>query len=131
VRLFLEEASESEMELFTTALHEVMGPLDRPRYVIPRLADSVRDTWLSSILPSILGRYFQRRQRGRVMLHAVPIALARNKDLVAVFERNWNQYVSPGEALYAYRGAGKELVKEARRRGQVPRGRVHQKEIFM
>ncbi len=131
VRLFLEEASESEMEVFTTALHEAMGPLDRPRYVIPRLADSVRETWLSSILPSIVGRYFQRRQRRRVMLHAVPLALARNKDLVAVFERNWNEHVSPGEALYAYRGAGKELVKEARRRGQVPRGRIHEKEIFM
>ena len=43
------------MELFTTALHEAMGPLDRPRYVIPRLADSVRETWLSIILPSIVG----------------------------------------------------------------------------
>ncbi len=131
VRLFLEEAAEHEMELFTAALHETLGPLDRPRYVIPRLADSIKETWLSSILPSILGRYFQRRHRHRVMLHAVPLVLARNKDLVAVFQRNWNQHVSPGEALYAYRGVGKELVKEARRRGQAPQGRIHEKEIFM
>ena len=131
VRLFLEEAAEHEMALFTAALHETLGPLDRPRYVIPRLADSIKETWLSSILPSILGRYFQRRHRHRVMLHAVPLVLARNKELVAVFQRNWNQHVSPGEALYAYRGVGKELVKEARRRGQVPQGRIHEKEIFM
>jgi hypothetical protein len=131
VRLFLEEASEQEMQRFTAALHEALGPLVRPRYVIPRLADTVRETWLSSILPAIIGRYFQRRHRHRVMLHAVPQELARNKDLAAVYQRHWNRHVSPGEALYAYRGAGKELVQEAHRRGQVPRGRIHQKEIFL
>jgi hypothetical protein len=131
VRLFLEEASEEEAKLFASALHDALGPLDRPRYVIPRFADDVKETWLSSILPSIIGRYFQRRKRRRVMLHAVPTALARNKDLAAMYEKHWNAHVSPGEAIYAYRGHGRELLDQARRRGQTPRGRVHEKEIFM
>ncbi len=129
--MFLEEASEEEAKLFASALHDALGPLDRPRYVIPRFADDVKETWLSSILPSIIGRYFQRRKRRRVMLHAVPTALARNKDLAAVYEKHWNAHVSPGEAIYAYRGHGRELLDQARRRGQTPRGRVHEKEIFM
>ena len=131
VRVFLEDASEEENVLFTQALHEALGPLDRPRYVIPRYTDHIKETWLSSILPSIVGRYFRRRKRRRTMLHAVPSVLARNKDLALVYQRHWNRRVSPGEALYAYRGAGKELIAVARRQGQVPKGHIHKKEIFM
>jgi len=131
VRVFLEKADEEENAVFTQALHEALGPLHRPRYVIARYVDNVKDTWLSSILPSIVGRYFQRRDRRRVMLHAVPSVLAKNKDLADIYQSHWNRRVSPGEALYAYRGAGKELIAEARSRGQVPKGCIHEKEIFM
>jgi hypothetical protein len=65
------------------------------------------------------------------MLHAVPSVLAKNKDLALIYQRHWNRCVSPGEALYAYRGAGKELIAVALREGQTPRGRIHKKEIFM
>ncbi len=131
VRLFLEEARDEEAALFTQALHEVLGPLDRPRYVISRSVHVARNTWLSAILPSFVGRYFQRRELRRVMLHAVPAVLARNKDLVAIFEAHWNRYVSPGEALYAHHGPGKELVAQARRQGWASKARVHEKEIFL
>ncbi len=56
------------------------------------------------------------------MLHAVPSALARHKDLVAIYQGWWNQYVSPGEALFAHRGQGEELVEQMLERGHVPRG---------
>jgi superfamily II DNA or RNA helicase len=131
VRLFLEQASEDDNRLFTAAMHEALGPLHRPRYVIPRLVDHVHDTWISSILPRIVGRYFQRRQRRRVMLHAVPSVLAKNKDLAEIFQRHWNQHVSPGEAIYAYHGTGEELLAEARRKGQVPSSQIHEKDIFL
>jgi len=131
VRVFLEDASEEENVLFTGALQEALGPLDRPRYVIPRFTDHVKETWLSSILPSIVGRYFRKRERRRTMLHAIPSALAKNKDLALIYQRHWNRCVSPGEALYAYRGAGKELIAIALREGQTPKGRIHKKEIFM
>ncbi len=72
VRLFLEGAPPEESEVFTAALHEALGPLHRPRYVIPRYIDRVEDTWVSSMLPGFLGRYFQTRKTKQVMLHAVP-----------------------------------------------------------
>lgn len=131
VRVFLEEAPEEDSRRFAKALHEAMGPLHRPRYVIPRQVDRVQDTWLSKLLPEVVGRYFQRRRREQVMLHAVPSELAKNKRLVAIYERFWNQFVSPGEAVYAYHGTGKDLVDQARRQGQLPKGSFHEKEIFL
>lgn len=131
VRVFLEEATPDESRLFTEALHEALGPLHQPRYVIPRLVDHVRDTWLSSLLPSIVGRYFQKRSRKQAMLHAVPTALARNKDLVAIYERHWNQRVSPGEAIFALRGGADEQIDRARQRGQLSTAWVREKEVFL
>lgn len=130
VRVLLEQANDEEIALFTEALQEALGPLVRPRYVIPRSVDRVQHTWLSRVLPSIVGRYFEHRRREQVMLHAVPSVLARNKDLVAVYQQHWNRLVSPGEAIYVLRGEGERLFAEATDRRQVPRCNVRQKEIF-
>ena len=69
--------------------------------------------------------------REMVMLHAVPSDMAKNKNLVAVYQRYWNSYVSPGEAVFAHRGAGEQMVEEAVQNGMAPRGRIHEKEIFV
>jgi len=130
VRAFLESADEQESALFITSLHQALGPLHRPRYVIQRVVDKFEGTWLSRILPEIVGRYFKRRKRRQVMLHAVPAALAANKTLVAAYQRHWNTHVSPGEAVYAHHGAGEQLLDEARRAGQVPGSAIHEKEVF-
>ncbi len=131
VRLFVENADEADSLLFTRSLQEALGPLGQPRYVIPRYADEIRDTWISSLLPEVLGRYFRKRRRRMAVLHAVPSALARNKDLAAVYARHWNIHVSPGEPLYAYHGEGQRLVEQARRDGRIPQTKIHDKEIFL
>lgn len=130
VRLFLERSEDDESRLFTEALQEALGPLVRPRYVIPRAVDRIEGTWLSRILPDIVGRYFERRARESVMLHAIPSVLAKNRDLVAIYQRHWNRLVSPGEAIFALRGEGQELLDQAQRLGQTPHSHVHEKEIF-
>ncbi len=131
VRAFLENAAEPDSKLFSESLEESLGPLDRPRYVVPRYVYHREDTWLSRILPEVLGRYFLRDRRQMEMLHAVPSALAKNKDLVAIYQRHWNAYVSPGVAIFAQRGEGEELVNRARRAGTVPQGQYHRKEVFL
>ncbi len=131
VRLFLEHADEDENAIFTAAIHEALGPLHRPRYVIPRYVQQVRETWISSVLPEIVGKYFRRRKQQRVMLHAVPAKLARNKEIVSVYQQYWNQHVSPGEAVYAHRGEGERLIEQAIRAKQVPSSEIREKEIFM
>ncbi|MCE9524562.1 MAG: DEAD/DEAH box helicase, partial [Planctomycetales bacterium] len=131
LRVFLEEASTEDSRIFTEALHEALGPLNQARYVIPRLVDRVTDTWLSSLLPAIVGHYFQKRSRGQTMLHAVPYALARNKELVEIYERHWNRHVSPGNAIYALRGGADEEIEHARRKGQLSKAWVQEKEVFL
>jgi hypothetical protein len=131
VRLFLEQADEADSALFAQSLAEVLGPLQRPRYVIPRLADVEQPTVLSRWLPRVIGRYFTRRLRQVVMVHAVPAALSRSKVEAMLFERRWNQYVSPGQAVYAHRGIGRELMDAARQQGLVPTVVPHRKEVFV
>jgi len=131
VRLFLEKASESDATVFSTSLAQALGPLERPRYVIPRFADEIRETWLSGILPEVLSRYCRKRHRGMAALHAVPSALASKKELAAVYALHWNRHVSPGQPFYAHRGEGEHLLQQARRKGCVPRSGIHRKEIFL
>ena len=131
VRLFLENASKEESALFAESLQEIFAPLHKPRYVIPRSFDRLQTTWLSRLLPGVVGRYFQRRESVLAMWHGVPSALAKNRELVSIFERHWQTHVSPGEAKYAYTGAGADIVQQARRSGQTPHGPVHVKEVFL
>ncbi|MEK6258529.1 MAG: DEAD/DEAH box helicase family protein [Planctomycetota bacterium] len=131
VRIFLENASKEESALFAESLQEIFAPLHKPRYVIPRSFDRLQTTWLSRLLPGVVGRYFQRRESVLAMWHGVPSALAKNRDLVSIFERHWQTHVSPGEAKYAYTGEGADIVQQARRSGQTPHGPVHVKEVFL
>ena len=131
IRVFLDQAPEDDCDRFLEAVQQVFGPLQGARYVIPRVVHEIKDTWISSLLPDLLGRYFRKRQEQLAMVHAVPAELARNKHLVSVFEKHWNQYVSPGEACFAYRGKGAELLEHAQRSGLSPHAKIHRKEIFV
>jgi hypothetical protein len=131
LRFYIADAPADEGELFTRSLHEAIGPLHRPRYVIPRDVEVLEETWLSKLAPEILARYLRRRRQRRAMLHAVPSALAKNKELADVFEKYWNMHVSPGQAVYAYHGEGERMVEEAQRAGQTPQARLHHKDVFV
>ncbi len=131
VRVFLQNAPQEDGQLFTRCLQEVLGPLERPRYVVPRYTDEVTDTWLSRILPEILARYVRKRRRRFAMLHAVPSPLAKKKALAMIFGRHWNEYVSPGTPLYAHGTEGRELLERARHQGLVPQSTIHRKEVFL
>ncbi|MHB8899522.1 MAG: DEAD/DEAH box helicase, partial [Thermoguttaceae bacterium] len=131
VRLFLERALPDDGALFAEALREALAPLNQPRYVIPRYADQLSNTWVSSLLPELFARYFRRRDRHLAMLHAIPSVLAKKKELADLFATHWNRHVSPGEALYAHRGPGQELLEKARQHRQVPTSIARDKEVFL
>lgn len=131
IRVFLDQAPESDCDRFLEAVLQVFGPLQGARYVIPRVVHEIEDTWISSLLPDLLGRYFRKRKEQLAMVHAVPLELARNKALVSVFEKHWNQHVSPGAAFFAYRGKGAELIEHAQQSGLSPHAKIHRKEIFI
>jgi len=48
---------------------------------------------------------------------------------VLVFQRHWNEHVSPGEAIFALRGEGADQLEQAKAtQGEVVP--IHEKEIF-
>ena len=130
VRVFLRGATSGENEVFSQAMKEVLGPLDRPRYVIPRQVTRFENTWFSNLLPAVIGKYFQKSSSELAMLHAVPAALAKKKADVLVFQKHWNLLVSPGEAAFAHRGEGLKMLEEALAEPQNS-SIVHEKEIFL
>ncbi|PQO31746.1 DEAD/DEAH box helicase [Blastopirellula marina] len=130
VRVMLEDATAEDSRMFVTALHEALGPLNRPRYIIPRKLKFVRTTWLSRMLPHVLGQYLEKSEDRTVMVHAVPNVLAKNKETVEVYERYWNEFVSPGFPVFALRGDGEGLMRDALKKGMSPAGDFHEKEIF-
>ncbi len=113
-RAFLKGASASDMETFATALAEVFSPLEQQRYMAPREIPLKAHTWLSRLLPDWLGSYFRKRASRLEMYHPVPEALGRSRDRADVFQKHWNEHVSPGEVLYTRSGRGKELLQEFR-----------------
>ncbi len=131
VRAFLKQASVEESRLFSESLAEALGPLEAPRYVIRRFVDYRTETWLSCILPQIFARYFEKQTSRLEMVHAVPIALAKNKSLAAIYAKHWNSHVSPGQAVYARGNEGRELIEQAKSSGLAPEVILHRKEVFL
>jgi hypothetical protein len=110
---------------------EAVGPLQRPRYVIPRFIDDLGDTFLGRLLPEMVRRLFQRGERRIAMWHTVPSALAAKRDVVDVFEEHWGKLVSPGKAVFAKYEKGQQMIDQAVAAGQVPDTIIHNKEIFL
>jgi superfamily II DNA or RNA helicase len=131
IRVFVKNATKDENELFAVSMLEVLGPLDQPRYVIERFVSRRKETLFSRILPEVIGRYFRKVAQELVMLHAVPSALAKNKQLVAIFEKHWNRFVSPGQTIFTQRGKGKETLEAERAKSESSGVKLHEKEVFL
>ena len=131
MRVYLKDASEGESAIFASAMQEIMGPLDNPRYVIPREVKIITDNWLSKMLPEVLAKYVRSRKDKLAMFHSVPKVLCKNKEDAAVFQRHWNEQVSPGAVTYGRSKSGKQMVSAIKERGLVPRSLVNQKNVFL
>ena len=123
-------ADEKASAIFAEAMQQVLGPLDNPRYMIPRYVTIMRETWLSRTLPTIIGRFFRKRRNRLTMYHAVPKCLAKNKELAEIFQGHWNKHVSPGAIVYGYGDAGAQAVQEAVQQGLSPQSDFHRKKVF-
>jgi hypothetical protein len=130
MRAYLENASEEDSKIFTEAMEQVLGPLDNPRYMIPRQVKIISDTWVSKLLPEVIGKYFRTKKKRLVMFHSVPKKLSQNKEDAAIFQEYWNFEVSPGEVVYGYSKDGREQVRWAVQQNLSPRGNFHSKSVF-
>ena len=130
MRSYLEESTVEASIIFAEAMQEVLGPLENPRYVIPREVKVVNETWLSEMLPEVVGKYFRKSRRTLSMYHAVPSKLCRNLESAKIFQQQWNWKVSPGEVMYGHSKSGREQVSEIKVAGLSPGESLHRKSVF-
>ncbi len=131
MRAYLKDANESESAIFASAMQEILGPLDNPRYVIPREVKIITDNWLSNMLPEVLAKYVRSKRDKLAMFHSVPKVLCKNKEDAAVFQRHWNERVSPGVVMYGHSKSGKQMVSAIKERGLVPESSINQKNVYL
>ena len=131
MRAYLKDANESESAIFASAMQEILGPLDNPRYVIPREVKIITDNWLSNMLPEVLAKYVRSKRDKLAMFHSVPKVLCKNKEDAAVFQRHWNERVSPGAVMYGHSKSGKQMVSAIKERGLVPKSSINQKNVYL
>ena len=131
VRLHLEHATQEESALFAACLEEILGPMQKPRYVISRSSKFITDTWLSKIMPEVIAKFFRPVKERLVMYHTVPKALAASAEKAEIFQRYWNEFVSPSELFYARSKEGKMRVEIIKSSTMVPKNSLHRKEIFL
>ena len=131
VRLHLENASEEESALFSACLEEILGPMEKPRYVISRSSKFITDTWLSKLMPEVIAKFFRPVKDKLVMYHTVPKILAASAEKAEIFQRYWNEFVSQSELFYARSKEGKMRVEIIKSSKMVPQNSLHRKEIFL
>ena len=131
LRYHLDHATEEETAKFTTALEEVLGPLDNPRYIISRPAMHMKDNWLSKLLPEVVAKFLRRAERSIQMYHKVPSIVANTKQRAEIFQRHWNYYIGKSEIMYCRNDEGKLYVEEIKKNRLGPRNSIHRKEVYL
>lgn len=113
-RVLLDCASAEEADLFARSVLEVLAPLAEQRYLIPRYEQQAD---LANRIVGLVASLGGGDVRGGLKLaqwHAVPTALEANKRDVDIYERHWNEHVSPGQPIYCKHPAGKRILAENR-----------------
>ena len=131
LRYHLDHSTPDEGLLFSSSLEEVLGSLSKPRYLISRSSQFMEETWLSTLMPEVLAKYLRKKVSAIQMYHAVPTKLASSKPRAQVFQKYWNQFVSPSELTYARSNDGKVLLQSIRQRGLAPKIGLHKKEVYI
>ena len=94
-------------------------------------------TWLANSLPNfisdfIIARTLRTKRRFEILrVHAVPRCLAKKKETALIFQKHWNDLVSPGEVLYRQSDGAQQVIKKAASEGRIVNDSVHEKEVFM
>lgn len=131
MRTFLKDSDGIESKIFTEAMEEILSPLNDPRYIIPREIKIISDTWISRMLPEIVGKYFKKSHNNITMYHSIPKSLCQNKEDAGIFQKNWNWFVSPGEVIYVHSDIGSKKLQNAIENNLYPQGSFHIKDVFI
>jgi superfamily II DNA or RNA helicase len=103
LRCLLRRATPEESRRFSTALNELLAPVEAPRYLVSRLVPAGAPRW----------RWFGRG-RFSVSWHAVPRDLGRVKARAETFARAWERWLGPSRLVFTQRSdAGRRTLAAA------------------
>ena len=109
LRCLLRAATPEEAARVTAALDALLGPVERPRYLVSRL--------IAPPDPSVLTALrLAAGARGPLVeaWHAVPDDLGRRKDRAEAFAAAWRHWLGPAELAFTQRdGPGREALAAA------------------
>lgn len=99
---YLEGGSRYEQSVFMDTLHEIVSPVDNPRYLMLR-----KSMFLSS--------------SPQIDYHAVPELLGRKKEVALSFSLLWKKHVGSCELVYTRLAEGRRILLQARVRSLAAR----------
>lgn len=114
VEVLLEHAPQADSQTFVTALGQVLGPIEDPRYLILRDDRRLPATglrWLWRLL-----RPLSRGDDGPAAYHPVPDVLGVNRDRAEAFAAAWARHVGGGRLVYTRSDDGWRVLLGARSR---------------
>ena len=79
----------------------------------------------------VLTQNVRKERKQVVMFYRVPSCLAGKKTHAAWFQKQWNKFVSPGQALYAHSKEGKEAMAFAKSLGLASNTVQHVKDVYL
>ena len=109
LRCVLRAATPEEAARVTAALDALLGPVERPRYLVSRLIAPPRPSALTSLR-------LAAGARGPLVdaWHAVPDDLGRRKDRAEAFAVAWRRRLGPAELVFTQRdGPGRGALAAA------------------
>lgn len=104
-RVRLDGVPEPISGLFAEALADVLGPIERPRYLVSRPAWNREATLLDGVLT---------RKPDREVWHQVPAVFGTSRASADLFLAQWRDHVGPGRTVYAGTPEGAGLVRALR-----------------
>ena len=131
LRYHLHHSTPEEAELFSQSLEEVLGSLEKARYVVTRSSQFMQETWVSKLMPEVIAKYLRKEVSVVQMYHKVPSKLASSKERAEVFLKHWFHHVSPGYLTYMRNDEGKELMNDILQKRLGPQVGMHQKNVYL
>ncbi len=113
LRCLLRAATPAEAARVTAALDALLGPVERPRYLVSRLIAPPRPSALAALR-------LAAGARGPLVAawHAVPDDLGRRKDRAEAFAVAWRRWLGPAELVFTQRdGPGRAALASAAAQG--------------
>lgn len=113
----LENASEADQVVFTTAVAEALAKPKSQRYLVTRKESALPNVWLRPMW-AVVRMFARAPQQGQTTVHPVPTALGRRKDRAEIYHRHWQRHVGAGELIFTKNVDGWRQLAQARTRHQ-------------